>query len=257
MSGEPTGPEQTEIERERLRFERQKLAIEIRLKRKELLQQPGKGWKELLVNPLMLAVVGGFITLMTTIVSNHFSRVTSIEAETARATLADQAAQQTLQTELIKKFVESPKTETVRENLRFLVAVHLLPKYEAGINSYLQQNPTAAPQVTSSLSAVDNILSDLEAEESTARRYARTALANLGAKAIPTLVELLAKNRDSATAAYRQVLGAIEALAEMPAADRCKAYSDNPDLRHDVEKHAGIDESSLKKAAVRALSCPG
>jgi S1-C subfamily serine protease len=140
-------PERTSLERDRLHFERQKLAIEFRLKRRELADRHNRGWKELLTNPLALAIVGGFITLMTTIVSNSFSTRANIEAESFRAELADKAARQTLQADLIKKFAETAKVETARENLRFLVEAGLLPQYEQKIAAYLKTNPTAAPQV--------------------------------------------------------------------------------------------------------------
>jgi len=140
-------PERLAIERERLRTERQKLAVEFRLKRRELTAGQTKGWKELLANPLTLAVVGGFITLMTTIVSNSFNVRANLASETSRAELARSAAKQTLQADLIKKFVESPKTATVRENLRFLVEAGLLPDYGEKIDAYLKANPEAAPKV--------------------------------------------------------------------------------------------------------------
>jgi hypothetical protein len=128
--------ERLALERNRLQFDRQKLAMEFRLKHRELADHHGRNWKELIANPLTLAIAGGFITLMTTIVSNVF---------TVRATVA--GAAQTLQADLIKKFVESPKTETVRDNLRFLIEAGLLPQYEEKIGVYLKNHPYAAPQV--------------------------------------------------------------------------------------------------------------
>jgi V8-like Glu-specific endopeptidase len=139
--------EHLSLEQQRLRLERQKLAIESRLKRQELSARQGKTWKELFANPLTLAIVGGFVTLMTTIVSNHYTQTANIAAEELRARLARESSQQELQAELIKKFVESPKTETVRENLRFLVDAGLLPDYAKNIQSYLVANPETAPQV--------------------------------------------------------------------------------------------------------------
>jgi hypothetical protein len=139
-----------------LRSERQRSAVEFRLKRQELFER--RGWKELLVNPLTLAIVGGFITLMTTIISNHFtsSANTDLErlkaqlaakAEDNKAELSSKAAKQTLQADLIKKFAENPKTETVRDNLRFLIDAGLLPDYGKKINAYLEKYPHSAPQV--------------------------------------------------------------------------------------------------------------
>src|SRR5262245_17108265 len=62
--------ERLALERDRLRLERQKTAIDARLQRRELSARREKGWLEALASPLPLAIVGGFITLMTTIVTN-------------------------------------------------------------------------------------------------------------------------------------------------------------------------------------------
>jgi V8-like Glu-specific endopeptidase len=151
--------EQLALERERLHAERQKVALEFRLKRRELAERRDKSWKELLANPLTLAIAGGFLTLMTTIVSTHISAIESRTLESQRATLAHEveekraelaqkSAREALQAELIKKFVESPKTETVRENLHFLVDTGLLPDYAKNIRTYLENNPKAAPTVS-------------------------------------------------------------------------------------------------------------
>src|SRR5262245_49052520 len=101
--------ERLALEREKLRLERQKTAIDARLRRRELSARRDKGWLETLASPLPLAIVGGFITLMTTIVTNFISQTANLEVEKARARLARESAQQQLQAELIKKFVESPK----------------------------------------------------------------------------------------------------------------------------------------------------
>jgi hypothetical protein len=193
---------------------------------------------------------------MTTLVSSHFTTKANIEAEISRAKLADSAATKALQADLIKKFVESPKTQTVRDNLQFLVSVHLLPEYEKSISAYLHDNPTTAPQVTGSTSSAESALSNLEASESAARHRARTELGMMGATAIPFVTDLLTRDRDARPANYRQVLGAVETLAEMPQAVRCKAYADNASLRRDVQNHAGISEETLDDAATRALACP-
>ena len=125
------------LEFERLKFDRQKAAIELRLKRREARAAPKKSWADLLGNPLTLAIVGGFITLMTTTVTGHFTTLESINAETAKA-------RQALQTELIKKFVENPNPQTVRANLRFLVDVGLVPNYADNLQAFLAKNPDSA-----------------------------------------------------------------------------------------------------------------
>jgi hypothetical protein len=85
--------------------------------------------------------------LLTTIVTNFYTARANREADAARAQLAHQSAQETLQADLIKKFVESPSKDTVRENLRFLVDAGLLPTYADSIKKYLAANPGVAPQL--------------------------------------------------------------------------------------------------------------
>jgi V8-like Glu-specific endopeptidase len=109
--------------------------------------QPQRTLLESLSNPLSLAVVGAFLTLMTTVVTNYLAQKAIAESEQFRAELARASARQELQAELIKKFVEAPKTETVRENLRFLVKAGLLPDYADNIQAYLDADSQAAPQL--------------------------------------------------------------------------------------------------------------
>src|SRR5262249_43524200 len=95
---------------------------------REFSTQSNKLFKDLLGNPLALAVVGGFITLMTTTITSSFT------------------ARNALQADLIKKFVDAPN-ETVRNNLYFLVGAGLLPDYGKGIKDYLDANPTKTPSL--------------------------------------------------------------------------------------------------------------
>jgi hypothetical protein len=141
-SGESLERERLLLERERLRFERQKLAVDVLLKKRDLASPRRNAFKELLANPFALAVAGGFITIMTTIAT------TSYTASENRAS-EDRRAKQALQAELIKKFVDAPKPEIVRENLKFLVNVGFLPDYANGITNYLKDDPNAAPTTSS------------------------------------------------------------------------------------------------------------
>ena len=145
----PLELEKIALERSKLRTERQKLVIEVLLKRRELADRGTKTWRELFANPLTLAIVGGVLTVLTTLVTSTFTAYQNREAEDRRAAIAQRSATQALQAELIKKFVEAPKTETVRENLRFLVDAGLLPDYAASITGYLKDNPNSAPAVNS------------------------------------------------------------------------------------------------------------
>ncbi len=73
------------LERARLKFERQKLALEVALRRREACT-PKAGWlKDLVANPLVLAIVGGFITLMTGILTGAHTASQNREAEALRA----------------------------------------------------------------------------------------------------------------------------------------------------------------------------
>jgi hypothetical protein len=97
---------------------------------------------------------------MTQIITNHLNASANLdlefrkaglaaETEKLKADLAARAANEALQADLIKKFVESPEKETVRNNLTFLVEANLLPNYAEGISKYLKDHPTEAPQVGS------------------------------------------------------------------------------------------------------------
>ena len=83
-AGETSGERETQKERltldwERLRSDRKKAALEFRLKREELAGARDKEWKELLANPFTLAIVDGFITVMSTIISNHLTASGNVE----------------------------------------------------------------------------------------------------------------------------------------------------------------------------------
>src|SRR5215472_14401473 len=115
---EPVSPEheRLRLERDKLRFERQKFAAELRLKRREHALPRSTWLKEVLANPLALAIVGGFLTLMTGIATTFFSAQQSREAEALRASYAREGARDTLQADLIKKFVKGPSLSAVRTN---------------------------------------------------------------------------------------------------------------------------------------------
>jgi hypothetical protein len=157
MSDSPSPPPRPDnvtdpIEWARLRFERQKLALELRIRRREMEEKLDRSvWRDLLTNPLSIAIVGGALTLMTTVVTNFLTAKANREAEQSRAELARESARQSLQADLIKNFVESPKSETVRENLRFLADAGLIPDYADSIQKYLVANPGLAPQIGSGL----------------------------------------------------------------------------------------------------------
>jgi hypothetical protein len=135
------------LERDRIRFERQKLAMEVALKRRERSSSKRSIVRELLSNPMTLAIVGGVITLITGIISTNLTASANRIAEADRAKHARDSAQLTLQADLIKKFVEAPSIAAVRENLTFLADIGLIPSYADYIKTYLAKNPNSAPQL--------------------------------------------------------------------------------------------------------------
>jgi hypothetical protein len=104
-------------------------------------------WRELLANPISVVIVGGMITLTTTVVANFFSTREANRTEVVRAKLADANAREALQADLIKRFVENPRSNAVRQNLQFLVEAGLIPTYADGNKKYLEAHPDAAPHV--------------------------------------------------------------------------------------------------------------
>jgi hypothetical protein len=124
---EKQGPEaeHLRLEFERLRLDRQRLAIETRLKRQEFRQSGGKAFKDWLANPFILAILTGFATRMTSIITSSNTARDNRAADESRAHLAvqtadenrksdDRRAKQALESELVKKFVEAPTKEATR-----------------------------------------------------------------------------------------------------------------------------------------------
>lgn len=101
----PVGAEGQRLAAEwaRLRSERRKFALESYLRRKEPGKDTTRPWKDIFASPVTLAIVGGFITLMTNIISNSFSASENARVEATKTKLSAQAAKETLQAELIKK----------------------------------------------------------------------------------------------------------------------------------------------------------
>jgi hypothetical protein len=130
-------PGRLALEWGRLKFERQKASVEALLKRRELRAAKPRQWKDLVANPLALAIVGGFITLMTTTITSRNSATDSINAEKTKASEA-------LQADLIKKFIDNPDPQKVRANLQFLIDVGLVGDYAGKLQSFLDKHPNNA-----------------------------------------------------------------------------------------------------------------
>jgi hypothetical protein len=138
---------------QRLRLERSKLALEVRLKRRELGLHAAKSLREAVANPLVLAIVGGSITLVTSIVTNYLTASANREADDRRARQVREAEGRALQSELIKTFLKTQDSKTARDNLTFLIESGLIPDHEVRIKEYLASNTKAAPKIADSPAA--------------------------------------------------------------------------------------------------------
>jgi V8-like Glu-specific endopeptidase len=191
------------LEEQKLRFERQKLALDVLLKRRELSQQRPSAIREIFTNPLALAIVGAVLTLITQIVTSSLNTAGQRQAESQRAELAraaeerqakaaNDAASRTLQADLIKKFADAPDLKTARSNLEFLVDAGLLPEFEEKIRKYLEENPDGGPftgQMTGGIIGFDDRtnLSDLpQAERAKYEGLGVVRLKGMGAPAFCT-----------------------------------------------------------------------
>ena len=135
------------FERERLRLERQRLALEVRLKRRELATR-NRGLRDIFANPLLLALVGGFVTLITSMVTNYLTASSARDADERRARVTHESEARALQSELIKSFLKTSEPKTARDNLTFLIEAGLLPDYEKQIGKYLKENTKVAPRIS-------------------------------------------------------------------------------------------------------------
>jgi hypothetical protein len=141
--------EKLRLEFERLDFERARLAIETRLKRREERAQGTKSIKGTLTNPLVLAIAGGSLTLLTSIVTNYLTTTANRDADLRRAEQTRDSDSRALQSELIKTFLKTQDSKTARDNLTFLIESGLIPDHETRISKYLADNKSI-PKITES-----------------------------------------------------------------------------------------------------------
>ncbi len=134
----------------KLRLERTKLAIETRLKRRELNANPEKTWRAALSNPLVLAIVGGSLTLLTSMVTNFLTANATRDADERRASQTREGEARALQSELIKTFLKTQDSKIARDNLTFLIESGLIPDHEKRIKEYLASNQKAIPKLSES-----------------------------------------------------------------------------------------------------------
>lgn len=141
------------LELEAARLERSKLALETHIKRRELRAHVTKSWRDVFANPLVLAIAGGSISLLTSVVTNYLSSTATRESDERKATQARDSEARALQSELIKTFLKTPDSKIARDNLSFLIESGLIPDHEKRIKEYLANNTKAVPKLGDAKSA--------------------------------------------------------------------------------------------------------
>lgn len=136
-----------QIELENIKLERSKLALDVRIKRKELNARQSDTWKHTFANPLVLAIVGGSLTLLTSVVTNYLTDSATRDADERKSTQAREAEARALQSDLIKTFLKTPDSKTARDNLTFLIESGLIPDHEKRIKEYLSSNSKTIPKL--------------------------------------------------------------------------------------------------------------
>lgn len=140
-----------QIEIENIKLERSKLALDVRLKRKELKTRQSDTWKHAFANPLMLAIVGGSLTLLTSVVTNYLTDSATRDADERKSTHAREAEDRALQSDLIETFLSTPDSKIARDNLTFLIESGLIPDHEKRIKEYLSNNSKTIPKLGAGL----------------------------------------------------------------------------------------------------------
>jgi caspase domain-containing protein len=135
------------LELEKIRLERTKLALDVRLQRRELAARHARSWLSAISNPLTLAIVGGSLTLFTSVVTNYLTANATREADERRASQARDAGSAALQSDLIKEFLKTSDAKTARDNLTFLIDAGLIPDHEKRIKKYLANDEKAVPKL--------------------------------------------------------------------------------------------------------------
>jgi len=145
---QPASPLKEKLELEKVRLERSKLSLDVRLKKKELESHATKTWRVALSNPLILAIVGGSLTLVTSIITNFLAVIATRDADERKASQARESESRALQSELIKTFLKTPDSKTARDNLTFLIESGLIPDHEKRIKEYLASNIKTVPKLS-------------------------------------------------------------------------------------------------------------
>jgi hypothetical protein len=149
----PSTPNRSKLEQEKLRLEFEKLDIErARLERSgqqnaDNAPSEGKSLIQSLANPLVLAVAGGFLSILTAIVTNYLSSSANRESDLRKAELTRTNESLTLQSDLLKTFLKTDDADIATSNLTFLVESGLIPDHADRIKNYIAQNK-GAPRIS-------------------------------------------------------------------------------------------------------------
>lgn len=133
-------------QRERFEFEKQKFEAEHRLaietSSRQAQAQRFERWK----SPITLAIVGGLVSLIATIITSYLNNQQLHELEDRKLANTIRIEQQRSESELIKRFLEPEAEEQRLSNLRFLADTGLLPTLGERVGDYVRSNPEALPR---------------------------------------------------------------------------------------------------------------
>jgi len=122
-------------DRERFEFEREKFRADQK-----------HSWGAAFLFPASIAAIGAILALLGNIATQYYSSESNLKLK-----------EQELQSDLIKKFLETPSAKSRTENLRFLVDSGLIPRYSAAVAGYLDKYPEGAPQTVPSSGIVGRV----------------------------------------------------------------------------------------------------
>lgn len=124
------------------------------MKRKELKNYKNSSFKELIKNPLLLAVIGGALTLMTSIITSYMTANANRDAEILRFKNSHKAEALKLQSDILKTYLATKSAQKARENLVFLIESGLIPDHEKRISEYLKNNEKT-PLIAEKIAAIE------------------------------------------------------------------------------------------------------
>ncbi|MBA5802845.1 trypsin-like serine peptidase [Rhizobium changzhiense] len=144
--------------REIFDFEREKFEKELQYKKLSSRIEMMRERFSFLKSPLVLAILGGIVTIFVNSITGYYSNQNTITLEREKNQNTITLEREKLQSDLIKKYLEVPDSAGRIANLHFLVESGLIPNYSGPVSDYLKKGPALAPQTVpvATASTADN-----------------------------------------------------------------------------------------------------